>query len=307
MSHEQLTRPAHILTGLSLANLAEGIVSVYNSALSSLSLGDNLHIENNTLYFDDYPAFGIIQDLKYAPGNVGHGTDVLSEMSSGSVGNSGVGSAALSQAVDSSYSSAVGFHAGATSDSYGNSFFGALAGVVNICDFDPDGMPPFKGLFSTYVGAASSPSDNAVVAESVVGFMQRGSGQGTTTIGNGIIDSGTLTTNPGFEVFEFSGACVPNEPIPLSYRYGINIESDQYVFYLPHCGIYSFTLQVTGPQTFSLRQKNNEADTATVVTARDGLAVNWLYVGNTSLMYYLTTDHAANATLTLAVKFESMY
>ena len=307
MSREQLTRPAHILTGLSLANLAEGIVSMYNSALSSLSLGDNLHMENNTLYFDDYPAFGIIQDSKCAPGNVGHGTDALASAVN-LVGNSAVGSAALSQTTDSVYNSAFGFYSGAAAGnvSYGNSFFGALAGVVNICDFDPESMPLFNGLFSTYVGMASSPSDNSVIAESAVGFMQQGSGQGTTTIGNGIVNLGTLTVNPGFEVFEFNGSCAPGVPVPLSYKYGINIEADQHVFYLPHCGIYSFTLQVSqSASQWSLHQKNTESDITVVQTS--SMAISWLHVRNTSLMYYLTADQPSNATVTLAVKFESMY
>ena len=338
MSRELLSRPSQVVNGgLSLAGLTDGILSAFNHTLSVMGLDNNLVLdEENTLHINDYPTFATIQDTSMtAPScyNVSAGTAAMDTMNNNSYGNTAVGNHALYSMNQGYLGSALGFYAGSNSatgmsqyDGGGNTFLGALAGVTNICSFDDGDVPPFYGAFNTYVGAASYPSSNVVMAENVLGFMSQGRGQGTTVIGNALSDMGTLMTNAAIERFTYVGnynSINGYNAVPFSRNFNININWNGSVFYVPHAGIYKLTLRVkqtsaTTAHNWSLLVSANPGTTvdstaltvAVPATGKDS-ATDLYNLMSTSQAFYLSCDYTDGAAvpvdILLLVEFVSLF
>jgi len=336
MSREQLTRPTPIASGLTLVNINSGIMTVYNNAIAALNISDNLDLDGtNTLNIVDNPTFGIIQDsnlTQSGTNNVGIGTGALDSITNSSGANVAVGSYALSSVSSNGGNVAVGFMAGLTlqhdpaieDSALGNSFIGAFAGVYNAWLFDPDQMQPNYGTLGTYIGIFSSPSVEDAVGEAVIGTYRQGLGSGTTTIGNGQFDLGTLTTNPGLERFTFNASYTPNttyEPVHIATTYGLgNVHLTAHTFYVDQPGIYRFTLQVTqqsnAQHVWGVYKTTNPGVnvTGTVVSLTSPahhLATDLYFISDSLQKFYVMSNHGNGANVTveinLSVEFVSLY
>ena len=337
MSREQLTRPTPIASGLTLVGINSGIMTVYNNAIAALNISDNLDLDGtNTLNIVDNPTFGIIQNTNLTQlntNNVGMGTDALNSITNGAGGNTAVGSYALNSIINSSVAnSAVGIMTGLNLQSNptiqnsacGNTFIGAVAGVYNGWMFDPEELTPNYGALGTYIGSFSSPSADDAVNETSIGAYRQGLGSGTTTIGNGQVDLGTLTTNPGLERFTFNASYTPNttyEPVHIATTYGIgNVHLTAHTFYVDQPGIYRFTLQVTqqsqAQHTWGVYKTTNPGVnvTGTVVTLTSPdhhLATDLYFISDSLQKFYVMSNHGNGAALTVDIKllieFVSLY
>jgi len=334
MSREQLTRPTPIASGLTLVNINSGIMTVYNNAIAALNISDNLDLDGtNTLNIVDNPTFGIIQDTNLTQANtnnVGLGTDALNFITNSASANTAVGNSALSSLTIGGGNTALGYLAGSNlqnnptlNTALGNTFIGALAGVYGWY-INPEAIPLNYGSLGTYIGSFSSPSSDDAVNEAVIGTNRQGLGSGTTTIGNGQVDMGTLTTNPGLERFTFNASYTPNttyEPVHIATTYGLgNVHLTAHTFYVDQPGIYRFTLQVTqqsqAQHVWGVYKTTNPGVnvTGTVVSLTSPahhLATDLYFISDSLQKFYVMSDHGNGAALTVAinlsVEFVSLY
>jgi hypothetical protein len=334
MSREQLTRPTPIASGLTLVNINSGIMTVYNNAIAALNISDNLDLDGtNTLNIVDNPTFGIIQDTNLTQAdtnNVGLGTNALNFITNSGGANTAVGNSALSSLTIGGSNTALGYLAGSNLENtptlntaLGNTFIGALAGVYG-WQINPEAIPLNYGTLGTYIGSFSSPSSDDVINEAVIGTNRQGLGSGTTTIGNGQVDMGTLTTNPGLERFTFNASYTPNttyEPVHIATTYGLgNVHLNAHTFYVDQPGIYRFTLQVTqqsnAQHVWGVYKTTNPGVnvTGTVVSLTSPahhLATDLYFISDSLQKFYVMSNHGNGAALTveinLAVEFVSLY
>ena len=334
MSREQLTRPTPVASGLTLVNINSGIMTVYNNAIAALNISDNLDLDGtNTLNIVDNPTFGIIQDTNLTQldtNNVGMGTGALNFITNSAAANTAVGNSALSSLTIGGGNTALGYLAGSNlqnsptlNTALGNTFIGALAGVYGWY-INPEAIPLNYGSLGTYIGSFSSPSSDDAVNEAVIGTNRQGLGSGTTTIGNGQVDMGTLTTNPGLERFTFNASYTPNttyEPVHIATTYGLgNVHLSAHTFYVDQPGIYRFTLQVTqqsqAQHVWGVYKTTNPGVnvTGTVVSLTSPehhLATDLYFISDSLQKFYVMSDHGNGAALTVAinlsVEFVSLY
>ena len=334
MSREQLTRPTPVASGLTLVNINSGIMTVYNNAIAALNISDNLDLDGtNTLNIVDNPTFGIIQDTNLTQldtNNVGMGTGALNFITNSAAANTAVGNSALSSLTIGGGNTALGYLAGSNlqnsptlNTALGNTFIGALAGVYGWY-INPEAIPLNYGSLGTYIGSFSSPSSDDAVNEAVIGTNRQGLGSGTTTIGNGQVDMGTLTTNPGLERFTFNASYTPNttyEPVHIATTYGLgNVHLLAHTFYVDQPGIYRFTLQVTqqsqAQHVWGVYKTTNPGVnvTGTVVSLTSPahyLATDLYFISDSLQKFYVMSDHGNGAAVTVAinlsVEFVSLY
>ena len=334
MSREQLTRPTPIASGLTLVNINSGIMTVYNNAIAALNISDNLDLDGtNTLNIVDNPTFGIIQDTNLTQANtnnVGLGTDALNFITNSASANTAVGNSALSSLTIGGGNTALGYLAGSNlqnsptlNTALGNTFIGTLAGVYG-WQINPEAIPLNYGALGTYIGSFSSPSADDAFDEAVIGAYRQGLGSGTTTIGNGQVDMGTLTTNPGLERFTFNASYTPNttyEPVHIASTYGLgNVHLTAHTFYVDQPGIYRFTLQVTqqsqAQHVWGVYKTTNPGVnvTGTVVSLTSPahhLATDLYFISDSLQKFYVMSDHGNGANVTveinLSVEFVSLY
>jgi hypothetical protein len=334
MSREQLTRPTPVVGGLNMAGITSGIMTVYNNAIAALNISDNLDLDGtNTLNIVDNPTFGIIQDsnlTQTGTNNVGLGTGALDSITNNSGANVAVGSYALSSLTIGGGNTALGYLAGSNlqnsptlNTALGNTFIGTLAGVYG-WQINPEAIPLNYGTLGTYIGSFSSPSSDDAINEAVIGTYRQGLGSGTTTIGNGQFDLGTLTTNPGLERFTFNASYTPNttyEPVHIASTYGLgNVHLSAHTFYVDQPGIYRFTLQVTqqsqAQHVWGVYQTTNPGVnvTGTVVSLTSPehhLATDLYFISDSLQKFYVMSNHGNGAAVTveinLSVEFVSLY
>ena len=334
MSREQLTRPTPVASGLTLVNINSGIMTVYNNAIAALNISDNLDLDGtNTLNIVDNPTFGIIQDTNLTQldtNNVGMGTGALNFITNSAAANTAVGNSALSSLTIGGGNTALGYLAGSNlqnsptlNTALGNTFIGVLAGVYG-WQTNPESIPLNYGTLGTYIGSFSSPSSDDAMNEAVIGTYRQGLGSGTTTIGNGQVDMGTLTTNPGLERFTFNASYTPNttyEPVHIATTYGLgNVHLSAHTFYVDQPGIYRFTLQVTqqsqAQHVWGVYKTTNPGVnvTGTVVSLTSPehhLATDLYFISDSLQKFYVMSDHGNGAALTVAinlsVEFVSLY
>lgn len=331
MSRELLTRPTPVVSGLALTTITSGIMTVFNNAVAALNISDNLDLdETNTLNIINNPTFGIIQDTNLTQPNANNvciGTNALSSITNLGFANTAIGSDTLLSLDQNVGNSALGFSAGINLESniniedsaFGNTFLGVGAGV----DLN---MIANYGQLGTYAGIFSAPSANNVIGETAIGVYRQGSGSNTTTIGNGQVDLGTLTTNPGLERFVFNASYTPNttyEPVHFSTTFNIgNIIPNftTYTFRVDQPGIYRFTLQVTQQSNVQhvwgvYRTTNpgvNVTGTVVSLTSPDHhLATDLYFISDSVQQFYIMSDHGNGAAVTvsiiLTVEFVSLY
>jgi hypothetical protein len=336
MSKENLYIPVRA-TKLTIANLTDGILSMFNGLTDVVELGPNLILDSNN--FDTvqaidqnaYPTFGVIQNSNI-PGfdNNAFGTNALNEIDCESYGNVATGSHTLAQMWRGVLNTASGYYAGASTYGNGemkysgssNTFYGALAGITYFCDFDPEEIAPFYGGYSTYIGAMAHPSNDSVVFEQAFGVMLRGAGQSTTSIGNGVWDKGLIYTNAGLERYTFVGTYHPPNgnyspyvPMWPTFSMGnIDFNSGDRTFRFQQIGIYRFTLKVssTAATAYVWRVMRATASGGTINDTVLTLTTDAIgtYVETVELyavydiaeLYFISADYVDDSSVTCNVK-----